>query len=367
MIALAGVGVGAYAQTQKTADEPSAPKRRSEPPAKSADKQAGGAWLSPMQSQWTKRSNDVYSVFEAVRAQDAAVLEARVNEGESVNVKNEQGDTPLHVAAEMGSVQMVRMLLQVGSDPLAKNKKGKLASEVAKDEAVREACRTGEEPRRREIKVVEAVRAGTTDQVSDALKAGVDVNAKSEDNTSSLLTEAIMANKLDIVRVLVAAGADVHYIQPNSRGVLNLAAAVGNVEMLQLLISAGADPMVHTNHGAYPIHDAIWAGKTAAAIELIPYYQSINFSPDGKGNGYPIGMAIARGNTEVVRAFIRAGINVNAAQFNKEPLLVLAVKQNREEMVKLLLDAGADQKLKDASGKTAADYATGKIKEMLSK
>ena len=323
--------------------------------------------MQALRQKWMARSNDVYSVFEAVRAGNAEVLAARVSEGESVNVKNEQGATPLHIAAAEGNVEMVEALLSAGADPLARDKSDKIPSEVASNDAARKACEAGEAPRRREIEVAAAIRKGLDDEVRQAISDGVNPNALTEDSSNSLLTEAVSADRIEIVRLLLRAGADVnHRQQPNNRSVLNVAAAKGNVDMIKLLLAAGADPMAHTNHHAYPIHDAIWAGKTAAAIELIPCYKGVNFSPDGKGNGYPIGMAIGRGNREVVKAFLDAGIKQDAPMFRKEPLLVIAAKSNRPEMVRLLLQAGADVRQKDAAGKTAADYAQGEVSNILS-
>lgn len=314
---------------------------------------------------WRVRSNAVWSLCEAATAGQLQTLQERINEGENVNARDEMGNTPLHLAAAAGQVHIVQALLKAGADPIATNKDGKRPAELAVDEASRAACEAGEQPRRREIALFDALRNGRVDELRSALEDGVNPNALSEDGQHSLLTSAAMEGRVEAARALLAAGADPRYVEPSSRSALNHAAGGGSVELVRLLIEAGADPMAHTNHGAYPIHDAIWSGRTAAAIALIPYYKEINYSPDGKGNGYPISMAIGRGNRDVVRAFLEAGLNPNDARFSKEPLLVQAVKKNDAAMVSMLLKAGADKTAKDAQGKCAADYATGDLAKLL--
>lgn len=315
--------------------------------------------------QWMQRSNDVYSLHEGAAAGDVDVVRARLAEGDSPNAFNEQGNTPLHLAAIAGRAEAAELLLAGGADPLVKNKAGLIASAVAQDDAVRAVCEKGEAPRRREIAMAEDVVAGRVEAVKRGLAEGVNPNAFAADGTATLLLEAVRTGQLEIARMLVQAGADLHCTVQGGRGVLTLAASRGDVEMLRMLLDAGADPMHHTHHKGYPIHDAIWHNRTQAAVLLLPYYRHVNFNPHGAGNGYPICMAIHHGRVEVVRAFIKAGVRVNDPMFKDEPLLVVAVRSNRLEIVRMLLAAGADKNLRDASGKRAIDYADGEMKKLL--
>ena len=315
---------------------------------------------------WRVRSNAVWSLNEAAAAgADLGILDARLSEGEDINAPDELGNTPLHLAAAAGHMQFVSALLQHGADPMALNKAGKRPAEIAASDATRLACEKGEIPRRKEIALFDAVQAGDLDTVSRALADGVNPNALSADNQHSLLTAAVLANKPAIVRALLAAHANPNYVEPSSRTALNHAASVGNVDTIRALLAAGADPLMHTNHGAYPIHDAIWSGRTEAALALIPCYESMRYNPDGKGNGYPVCMAISRNNQAVVQGFLQAGLDPNDPLFASTPLLVLAVQNNRPGIARLLLEAGADKNATDSLGKRAADYAQGDLAELL--
>ena len=70
----------------------------------------------------------------------------------------------------------------------------------------------------------------------------------------------------------------------------------------------------------------------------------------------PIGNAIIKGDIETVKKFIEYGVNVNE-YFNGMTPLMLAARSNQVDIVKLLLEKGADASLKDQRGNTAAKYA----------
>lgn len=304
------------------------------------------------------RSNGVFSVFEAVRAGDEAVLAERLKEGASANEANAAGDTPLHLAAAAGRASMVLTLLHAGGDPLAKNAAGRTPAELAADAATRKACQQAEAARMRELEMLPLILANRADSLQQALSQGLNPNAESADHTHSLLAVAVRAGAADCARALIQAGASTKYTLPGGKSLLHLAAGAGQAHMIPLLLEAGADPMAQAHNGAFAIHDAIWAGQRTAAIALAPAYRGVHANPNGGANGYPVCMAIQRGFDDVVQALLAAGLNPNDPAFSAEPLLVLAARHNRPQIIKTLLQAGADKEARDATGRRAADYAT---------
>lgn len=311
------------------------------------------------------RSNGVYSVFEAARDGRTEVLQARLAEGHAANGKNEQGDTPLHLATAAGHTETVLYLLKAGADPLAVNARGLIPSQVAATPDCAQACHTYEERRRKEIALFPHVGIDDDATVQRALQQGLNPNALSEDCSLTLLAAAIQAGAEKTARLLLASGANASYTLPNGQSLLHLAAREGRAQMIRLLLQAGADPMARSGNGAVALHEAIWHARTDAALELIPAYKAQGYNPDGKGNGYPIRMAIWRGNARVVQALLDAGLNPNDNAFRDMPLLVQAVQANRADMAAMLLKAGADKTARDNNGKSAADYATGSMVDLL--
>ena len=77
---------------------------------------------------------------------------------------------------------------------------------------------------------------------------------------------------------------------------------------------------------------------------------------------------IRTNNIEAVKSYIKVG-NINARDEVGRTLLNIAVCNGKNEIVKLLLDAGADKEIKDNIGRTplftAVEYATAEIVKLL--
>lgn len=315
---------------------------------------------------WLRRSNAVYSPLEAAEYGSVEQMQKAIAaEPTQVNDVDELGRTALHLAAARGDVAIVRILLEAGADASAKNAAGRKAIEVAQGEEVMNLLKTAGVEREKELALSRAVKNGKLEEVKAALAAGVNVNALCEDKSGNMLSVAVHADNVEMVKLLLSAGADVNAVPHGAKSVLHRAAARSGGETVRALLAAGADPMHPGNNGASALHDAIWVGNSAAVEALIPAYAGCNFSPDGRHNGYPVGMAIMRGRADYVQLFLNAGMDVNDKRFAKEPLLHQAVKHNRVFMVKMLLEAGAKRNARDAQGKKAVEYAQGEAYELL--
>lgn len=315
---------------------------------------------------WLRRSNAVYSPLEAAEYGSVEQMQKAIAaEPTQVNDVDELGRTALHLAAARGDVAIVRILLEAGADASAKNAAGRKAIEVAQGEEVMNLLKTAGVEREKELALSRAVKNGKLEEVKAALAAGVNVNALCEDKSGNMLSVAVHADNVEMVKLLLSAGADVNAVPHGAKSVLHRAAARSGGETVRALLAAGADPMHPGNNGASALHDAIWVGNSAAVEALIPAYAGCNFSPDGRHNGYPVGMAIMRGRADYVQLFLNAGMDVNDKCFAKEPLLHQAVKHNRVFMVKMLLNAGAKRNARDAQGKKAVEYAQGEAYELL--
>lgn len=315
---------------------------------------------------WLRRSNAVYSPLEAAEYGSVEQMQKAIAaEPTQVNDVDELGRTALHLAAARGDVAIVRILLEAGADASAKNAAGRKAIEVAQGEEVMNLLKTAGVEREKELALSRAVKNGKLEEVKAALAAGVNVNALCEDKSGNMLSVAVHADNVEMVKLLLSAGADVNAVPHGAKSVLHRAAARSGGETVRALLAAGADPMHPGNNGASALHDAIWVGNSAAVEALIPAYAGCNFSPDGRHNGYPVGMAIMRGRADYVQLFLNAGMDVNDKCFAKEPLLHQAVKHNRVFMVKMLLEAGAKRNARDAQGKKAVEYAQGEAYELL--
>lgn len=85
--------------------------------------------------------------------------------------------------------------------------------------------------------------------------------------------------------------------------------------------------------------------STSAASNEIVYY----------GNS-PLCNAILKGDLAAVKKFIEYGTDVNEMSNGLTPLM-LAARYNKVEILKYLIEKGADKKIKDERGNTALKYA----------
>lgn len=73
-------------------------------------------------------------------------------------------------------------------------------------------------------------------------------------------------------------------------------------------------------------------------------------------NNTPLCNAIVKGDIATVKKFVEYGSDVNELSNGSTPLM-LAARYNKVEILKYLLEKGADKKIKDERGNTALKYA----------
>jgi hypothetical protein len=99
-----------------------------------------------------------------------------------------------------------------------------------------------------------------------------------------------------------------------------------------------------------------------AVLSFVPYALLVNCAPDVRSSGKnstDIFDAAVNGNTEFVISYIKSGGDANAVKSDGVTPLMLAAYFGRTDVMKLLIDAGADVNLKDnISSETALMMAS---------
>lgn len=103
-----------------------------------------------------------------------------------------------------------------------------------------------------------AAHFGHVDAVKVLLENGADVNLKPPSRFQNTAIDAAVAGNApaEVVRVLLAAGADPKVRSEANYTTLHKAAAHGNIEIVRMLLDAGADPEATRDGGHRPIDDA---------------------------------------------------------------------------------------------------------------
>lgn len=175
--------------------------------------------------------------------------------------------------------------------------------------------------------LIEAVHAGDAGAVTKALAAGAAVDQRDSAKRTPLLL-ATRANHLGIARLLIDAGADVN-AKDNIRDTPFLyAGAEGRNEILKLILASGRAKLDDTNR---------YGGNA-----LIP--------------------AAHHGHPETVRILIAAGLDIDHVNSLGWTALIEAVILGDggpvyQEIVGILVDAGADRGIADRDGVTPLEHA----------
>ncbi|MDH3701801.1 MAG: ankyrin repeat domain-containing protein [Alphaproteobacteria bacterium] len=196
-------------------------------------------------------------------------------------------------------------------------------------------------------------------------------------------------NKLDRLRELVKSkDIDVNW-RPNGTGVTALmtAANQGYVDVIDILIGAGADPLIEMWNGWTALAFAAQNGKTAAVkrllaikpapkakhIQLALFAAARNGRPATgtvlvKAGGRldstdedgltPLHLAAKWGQPKTVQRLLRLGALIDARDRDGRTALFWAAWQGHEKVVDALQSAGADAAVKDKHGATAFGDAT---------
>lgn len=169
-----------------------------------------------------------------------------------------------------------------------------------------------------------AMRRGDLTAAREAVVHGAPVNQRLDGGTTALAMAAASAN-VDLARFLVEHGADVNAKTAPDMGGLpptHIAASVGSVEIVSLLL----------DHGA-----------SAASLD------------DNRDT--PLHLAALFGRTKVVALLVARGADVNALAAGDRTPLHLAASRGSKDTVALLIALGADRRLKDSEGRTPYDVA----------
>ena len=177
-----------------------------------------------------------------------------------------------------------------------------------------------------------AAKRGDALSLKKILQQGVDANSADAKGVPAVAW-ATFAGDPETIKLLLDAGANV---RNKARGALLIYLAEGafrgrpQTEIIDKLIAAGADVNASNPYQGTVVHKAIIQAPHSLPLEAI-------------------------------KALIKAGVDVNAGEANGYTPLMLAARPNQEELVELLLSAGAKRSLhaKDRDGRSALIFAAG--------
>ena len=168
------------------------------------------------------------------------------------------------------------------------------------------------------------------------------------------LFHASEAGDATLVRQLIEAGADTdkhQRIQHGGEIALHAAASNGNIEVLRILLEAGADVKKKDHYGWTALHTAARNGHDGLVKILIEAGSDVS---NVNGFGWTaLHRAALQGHDRVVIILIEAGSDVNIQNKYGHTALYYAAVNGHDGVVKILIEYGADVNKQDKDGETA--------------
>ncbi len=297
--------------------------------------------------------------------------------GEDLHARDDEGNTPLHLAVRADSLAAVTFLLEAGADPSARNRDGNtplhltanskwtaiVTALLASGADLNAGAGTIGTPllhaignRSYTIAGRRRLRFGMSEPpITALLEAGADINAADSTGATPLLASLDPQRRrealADLPIRLLALGADPNRPDGQGRTPLLLAASVEGPEVIEALLNAGADPQGVRDSSGDPALPGSVSGDASA-----------------------LHAAAASGHPEVVRLLLDAGVDPDVPNAPAPTPLHLAVMESRSNRwafldaapgapspmalrALLLLEAGADPNVRTADGDTPLHLA----------
>jgi uncharacterized protein len=256
----------------------------------------------------------------AVAEKHPEVVRALIEHGADVHARSNGGFTPLLFAGQQGDVDSARLILAAGAN-------------------------VNESTPQDGSSLVVASASGHAALAAFLLEKGADPNVADARGMTALHFAASGRNMLELVKLLLAKGAN-----PNARLVKSvplagdaslagatpflLAAATGNAGAMRVLAAGGADPLMTTKDNTSPL-------MVAAGVGLFEERTEARY----------------RTALEAVKAALELGADANAAGQNGWTALHGAAYTGADSIVQFLVEHGAKMDVKDQFGQTPLSIA----------
>lgn len=303
--------------------------------------------------------------YQAIRGDDIARVRVLATP-QAVNTPDSHGTTPLMYAAATGSIETMKLLLDRGADPNVKNAFGATALMWA---------------------------AGDIGKVRLLLAKGADLNARSNFGRTPLMLAALHDGSHEIAKLLIDRGADVSACDKTNFCVLQAAAQGNDTATVRLVLAHGAGAkdgtartggravigsrtmpkigkqqrgdsgttalMIAAMNGNLDVANLLLAKGSDVNAVTAQLFQVVKNGPIELGLFTPLLCATPYGPPEMLKLLIDAGANVNARDARGMTPLMLAIATDRPDprIIRLLLAKGADASLRSKRGETALDWA----------
>lgn len=311
-----------------------------------------------------------------------AIAKMLIKYGADINSRDHNNSTALIRAVIKGSLPMAGFLLKKGADIFVVTNKGRSAYDIALAN--------------KNVKLVDRIKLSGGQKLVQLLHKK---DADQSLNQLNLQAESIQKRgwtpimygawrgDIDAVGSQIAQKPDLEYQDVSGMTVLSLAAQGGHLEVINLLLDAGASLRCGNDTDNHAFFLAVKQGHTKVAARLMPKLKnsvtcsemlekSLSYSLLNGQVGIanmlleadisfvnskslsPLILMAAKADDNLIKLLIRSGVAVDAVNALGETALMVAARNGNEIGLRSLIKNKAKIDIKDASGRTALIHAS---------
>jgi ankyrin repeat protein len=218
------------------------------------------------------------ALMKAAERGNDAIARALLRAGAKVDTKLPAGDTALVIAIRKAQDSVVELLLAWGADP---------NGTTSRCSAIAEAISEGN------VAIVEAM-----------IRGGATLAGKTDEGGRPALMIAVENGNIDLVKILLLAGAEINARNWDDRRPVTEAVAQGRMDLTEILLAHGADANTTTENGTL-LTDAVVSDDEQLVKALLERRADAN-ATDRNGRT-PLGLAKAAAASGIVDLLVRAG------------------------------------------------------------
>ena len=313
-----------------------------------------------LESAGIKELNKKKTIINLSENGKAELSKELLKNGVNPNCKNNEGQTPLHLACYHGHVNVVMELLNHGANVKAKSndKESPLVSidvweledEISTNIArklLEHGADVNSKTKDGDTLLHLAAIRGYYSLLCELLKNGADVNAKDSTHKTPLHGAA----NCDIVRELIRYGTSINAIDQSGDTPLHVASEYGNETAVEEILRHNPKLNIMNNEGQTPIELAFEYGE---AMVIKKFLKQNNTGKNIVIDPLFLHYAAKKGHIEVVNILLENGVKTDERDKENDNTtpLHMAAKEGQLAVVRKLLECGADINAQSHSGQT---------------
>jgi len=256
------------------------------------------------------------SLHEAIQQGNLVKIKSLIDEDPALlELKTEDGRTPLHVAVMGGHKELVEYLIEEGANIDAQDKDGRTP-------------------------LLNAIMFKKSDLARTLIKKGADVKIKCKEGANAIVYTVFFGPE-DLIEPILDSGQDVNEIYQGGATLMQGAAAISQTNVLNILLERGADVNAKSDRGETPLCFGVREGRTEIVEWLFAHGARVQCKLEGSGRNL-LHLATLKGYSDITALLVDKGVDIDATDYSAKTALQYAEKYGHTKIAALLKSSGAN-------------------------